>query len=79
MTGRLRINPEKTLLQKKEAEPRYSLVLEHVPGIYKALIKSSVLKRKKKDEQEVKTNKWEREGSTWRESRLQVYPVFPPR
>lgn len=73
------MNPEKTLLQKKEAEPRYSLVSEHAPGIYKALIKSSVLKRTKKDEQEVKTDKWEREGSTWRESGPQVYPVFPPR
>lgn len=73
------MNPEKTLLQKKEAEPRYSLVSEHAPGIYKALIKSSVPKRTKKDEQEVKTDKWEREGSTWREYGPQVYPVFPPR
>lgn len=75
------MNPEKTLLQNKEAEPRYSLVSEHVPGIYKARSKSSVLKRTTttttKDEQKVKTDKWEREGSIWREPRLRGERIPP--
>lgn len=84
------MNPEKTLLQNKEAEPRYSLVSEHVPGIYKALSKSSVLKRttttkKKMSTKSKRTNGrgrvpfGENPDCVEKESRPQIYPVFPHR